>query len=148
MAESHVVSGLVAKRSELAGLINHHQEAMRRISADIAHVDAAIKIFDPDYDLRTVKPIAFRTGNPWFGHGETSRWALEAMRMAEGTLSTRQIAERLIEKSGKTVSGSKEWDSIMKLVVGALRRLESKGYVRAVGKAAGPRNTPILWDLA
>ena len=148
MAESHVVSGLVAKRSELAGLINHHQDEIRRLAADLAHVDGAIKIFDPDYDIRSVKPVTVRAGNPWFGHGEISRWALETMRIAEGALSTRQIAERLIEKSGKTVSGSKEWDYIMKLVVSALRRLENKGHVRTVGKADGPRNAPILWDLA
>ncbi len=147
MAESHVVSGLVAKRSELTGLVNHYQAEIRRIAADLAHVDAAIKLFDPDYDLRTVKPTAVRVLNPWFEHGDVGRWALDALRLASVPLSTREIAENLIEKSGKTVHGRKEWDHVLKLVLGGLRRLESKGRVRMAGKAQGPRNAPILWEL-
>jgi hypothetical protein len=45
MSESHVVSGLVAKRSELAGLIDHHQKEIDRLTGDLVHLDAAIKLF-------------------------------------------------------------------------------------------------------
>ena len=43
MAESHVVSGLVAKRSKLTGSIQHHQEAMLRLSVAIGNIDGAIR---------------------------------------------------------------------------------------------------------
>lgn len=147
MAESHVVSGLVTKRAELTGLINHHHAEIRRIAADLAHIDGAIKLFDPDYDPRMVKPTVVRERNPWFEHGDVVRWALDALRIAAAPLSTRQIGEILIEKSGKAVDGAKEWDHVLKLVLAGLRRLEGKGQVRMVGKADGPRNAPILWDL-
>ena len=35
MAESHVVSGLVSKRAEMAGLIEHHQKEITRLSSDL-----------------------------------------------------------------------------------------------------------------
>lgn len=44
MAESNVVSGLVAKRTELATLIAHHQREVTRIGDDLRHVDATIKL--------------------------------------------------------------------------------------------------------
>jgi len=148
MAESHVVSGLVSKRSEIAGLINHHQSEIRRLAADLAHVDGAIKLFDPDYDLRTVKPTTVRVRNSWFEHGNVGRQALDALRLAAAPLSTRQIAEKLIENSGKSVNGTKEWDHVLKLVLCGLRRLEDRGQIRMAGKSEGPRNAPLLWDLA
>ena len=66
MAESHVISGLVAKRSELAGLIEHHQKAIDRIAADLSHVDATIKLFSPQTDLRTLRPKEYRERNRYF----------------------------------------------------------------------------------
>lgn len=147
MAESHVVSGLVSKRSELAGLLLHHQKAMRQLSAAIGNIDGAIKLFDPDYDLRTIKSVAVRKQNSWFGHGETPRMILDALRVTNTPLSTRQIGEHMIAKTGKTVSEAREWNGVLKLVLVSLRGLEAKGQVRMVGKVDGVGNTPILWEL-
>lgn len=63
MAESHVVSGLVAKKSELAGLMQHYQAEISRIGFDLKHLDATIKLFDPDFDLRTVRSKEYRERN-------------------------------------------------------------------------------------
>ena len=60
MSESHVVSGLVAKRSELAGLIDHHQKEIDRLTGDLVHLDAAIKLFSPEFDLGTIKRKQYR----------------------------------------------------------------------------------------
>lgn len=148
MAESHVVSGLVAKRSELSGLAQHYQSEIKRIAADLEHIDGAIKLFAPDFDLRTVKAVAVRKLNPWFGHGETPRMILDELRIANAPLSTRQIGENMIAKTGKTVSASQEWNGVLKLILVSLRILETKGQVRMTGRVAGAGNTPILWELA
>jgi hypothetical protein len=54
MSESHVVSGLAAKHEELAGLIEHHMQEIRRLDADLKHLDATLKLFAPDFDLRSL----------------------------------------------------------------------------------------------
>lgn len=64
MAESFAVSGLAAKRAELTGLIAHHQAAARRFAEDVAHIDAAIKILAPEFDLRTVRTKEYRVRCP------------------------------------------------------------------------------------
>lgn len=90
MAESHVVSGLAAKRSELTGLIAHHQAAAKRFTEDVAHIDAAIKILAPDFDLRTVRTKEYRVRSSVFNHGEALVQVLDVMR--EGVLADHAAA--------------------------------------------------------
>jgi hypothetical protein len=54
MAETHVISALVEKRSRLMGEAIKRQFQIIRIKADIAHIDAVIKMFKPGYDLDAV----------------------------------------------------------------------------------------------
>ena len=42
MAETHVISALVAKRSELAGLVAHHRKEITRLSEEVKTLDATI----------------------------------------------------------------------------------------------------------
>ncbi len=48
MAESHVVSALISKRAEMAGLIEHQQKEMGRLADDLAHLDATLRLFFPE----------------------------------------------------------------------------------------------------
>ena len=45
MAEPHVLSALKAKRAEIAGLIDHHQQAINQARVDLTHIDATLRIF-------------------------------------------------------------------------------------------------------
>jgi hypothetical protein len=147
MAESHVVSGLVAKYSELSGLFQHHQEVMRQIASDLDHLTITIKLFDPELDLRTIKVTNHRHSNTWFEHGETNRMVLDALRSAAAPLSTRQIGEAMVAVKGMTVNGTKEWDSVLKLVLGAAQRLERKGVIKMVGRVDGSPRGAMIWQL-
>jgi hypothetical protein len=40
MAEPHVVTALTAKRTEMAGLVEHHKKVIAQLSSDLTHVDA------------------------------------------------------------------------------------------------------------
>ncbi len=96
MAESHVVSGLVAKRSELAGLVTHHQQAIAGINGDLKHLDAAIKLFAPDFHLAGIKPTQHRESNHLFRHGECYRLTLDALRESGGTATIPAIVDRIM----------------------------------------------------
>jgi hypothetical protein len=56
MKNEHVLSGLIAKRTELTGRIETMQREMRELVAAIGHVDASIRLFDPNADLDDIKP--------------------------------------------------------------------------------------------
>lgn len=70
MTHSHAVSGLAAKRSELTGEIAHYQAQIKLLSAQVTHLDAAIKILEPDFDLRTIRAKEYRKRSSIFAHGD------------------------------------------------------------------------------
>lgn len=80
MADSHVISGLVSKRSELAGIIAHHQKEITRLSSELKTVDAAIKLFDPDYRVQGIKAKRYHRKNKFFEHGESNKVVLDIVR--------------------------------------------------------------------
>lgn len=147
MSESHVVSGLVAKRSELSGLLSHHQQAIQQLSMSITNIDGAIKLFDPNYDLRTIKTKAPRQANTWFEHGEVGRMILDALRTSTTPLSTRQIGEIMIGIKGIAADAVQDWDSVLKPVLSTCKRLEKKDVIKMIGRVPGAKNGAMLWQL-
>lgn len=144
MAETHVVSGLTAKRSELAGMILDYQKKIDQIRIAVSHLDASIKLFVPDYDLRTVRAKLPRERNSFFRPGECQRLVLEIFRDADGAaLSSRQIAEALVLRKG-LVNSPEMNEQMQKNAIAVVKRLENAGTVVLAGKDGVGRT----WRLA
>jgi hypothetical protein len=52
MVESHVVSALVNKRAEIAGMIARTEQQLGQFRADLVHLDATLRLFAPDSPRR------------------------------------------------------------------------------------------------
>ena len=52
MAESHVVSALVNKRAEIAGMITRTEQQLGQFRADLVHLDATIRLFARKWSRR------------------------------------------------------------------------------------------------
>ncbi|MTD33408.1 hypothetical protein [Paludibacterium denitrificans] len=141
MAESHVITGLVAKRSEVGGLIAHYQQEITRLQNDLQHLDATIKLFDPEYDLRTIRSKPVRQRNKYFAHGEGHRLMLEALRKLGGQASTVQVALAVLTRKG---INAEHQSGVHHCLDGVLRRAASSGVVTVVGRD----ETGIIWKLA
>lgn len=59
MERPNTVSGLVAKRAELVAYRTSLEAELRKVTSDIDHLDAAIRIFDP---ATTPAGLAWRGG--------------------------------------------------------------------------------------
>ena len=46
MAESHVISALIKKRSELSGEIEHYEKIIKECKENLTSLDKTIHIFD------------------------------------------------------------------------------------------------------
>ncbi len=68
MAEPHVVSALVAKRSEVAGLIADLERKAAQQRADLVHVDAVLGLYAPELEPDCIPSRAARRRNGWFKH--------------------------------------------------------------------------------
>ena len=128
MAESHVVSGLVAKRSELAGLIQHYQNEIGKLSVALSHIDHTIKLFAPEYDLKTISVKKVVKRNQYLEHGEAQRLSLNILRQAGRPLTSKEITDEIMY--GKGIEPSQgAVHSILKAVLICLRRMEKKGIL-------------------
>ena len=143
MAQSHVISGLVSKRSELAGLLDHHQKEIIRLSAEVSAIDGAIKVFDPSYRIQDIKSKRQFKVNPFFAHGELHKIILEVMRDAEQPIATPDICTQVIDRKGLTLD-SEQLGMVRASVSNALNRQSNKGMIRSVGNE-GLAN---VWEVA
>ncbi|WP_300971243.1 hypothetical protein [Thiocapsa sp.] len=46
---------MVAKRGELAGHVEQCRREVQRLAEELTHLDATIRLFDPDYDVGAVQ---------------------------------------------------------------------------------------------
>ena len=100
MAESLVITGLVAKRGELAGEAEHTRRELQRLADELEHVDATIHLFDPSYDLGAIRVRKRGHRNQWFGQGECQRLVLEVLREAVEPPSGNALTHALLVGKG------------------------------------------------
>jgi hypothetical protein len=143
MVESHVVSGLVAKRGELAGEAERHRWELHRLADELVHLDATIRLFAPDYDLGGIRARKRRRAHRWFGPGECQRLVLEVLRDAGGPLSDQCVTTAVALRKGLQ-DHPEVLASLQKTALAVLRRLTGKGAARCIGLADGTR----AWERA
>lgn len=147
MTQSQVVTSLAERRAALAGEIALLRERLDTLTDDLSHLDATIRLFDPEYALSDIRLKGPTRNNPWFVNGELTRFALDTLRQASGPLSTREIGEAMAARKGAQPKDAEEWDRLLKSVLGALQRFERRSIVRMIrGEAVGRRNV-MLWEL-
>jgi hypothetical protein len=92
------------------------------------HIDRTIKVFSPEFDLRTIRATRTNTRNALFAHGEAQRLVLGVMRECGEAMTSRQITDAIIEVKGFEIT-THTVAQVQKNVLNVLRRLERKGVV-------------------
>jgi hypothetical protein len=89
-SKDHVVSGLIEKRRELAGIIDELQRQLDQHRADLTHIDGTLRVLSADLDPETIRPKRTYRLNRYYARNELSRLCLSVLRTATGELlSTR-----------------------------------------------------------
>lgn len=145
MAESHIVSGLVTKRAEIAGQIDAFQAEISRLQSAIGFLDGSIKLFAPDYDLRTIKGKRTNQRNQYLEHGEGQRFTLDILRTGGNALCSREIADQIIKMKG-IQADSHAIAQIQKNVLVVLHRLEERKIVASHPDTMNGRDV-LKWKL-
>src|SRR6202046_1502015 len=96
MAELHVIGALRNKRAELAGILRQLEQQLVQQRANLAHVDATMRLFDPDIRPNDIRPKLPRERNAWFRQGECLRLIYDELREATQPVTTRELAERIM----------------------------------------------------
>ena len=102
MAETHVISALVEKRARIDGEIKARRYQIMRLEMELAHIDAVIKMFKPNYDIATIAAKRTFTKNPAdLPKGAGGPYALSVLREAGASLTANEIAGRVLARLGK-----------------------------------------------
>jgi hypothetical protein len=143
MAESLVVSGLVSKRAEVAGQIASYKTEITKLQSALLHLDGSIKLFAPEFDLRTIKSKRTNTRNQYFKQGEAQRLTLDVMREAGAALCSREITDALLQRKG-IASTVALVARIQKNILAVMHRLEARNIVRKVDDGVGAMQWAIV----
>ncbi len=138
----YVVAGLVKRRAELAGEADALQARLAQIATELGHLDATIRLFDPDFALAAIRPKRPRAANSAV-RGEMSRAVLGVLREAAEPMTTAAVVEAVMAARGMDAQDRKAMDLMMGRVGMALRRQERNGAVRG---ERGPGQA-VAWEL-
>ena len=132
MADPHVITALVKKRSQLAGDLASLDRQRRDLRRRISFVDQALREFGYDGDPSEIQPR--KTYKPRFRRYELRRLVSDVLRDATQPMTNADIAKHVI--------ASKGWDSndakLLGLVASSVNStLRGYGKRRAIGLGRG-----------
>jgi hypothetical protein len=131
MENEHVLSGLVRKRAEIAGPIEHAQDSIRKLVMNLDAIDAAIRIFDPNADIGAIHPKQYPPRHAAF-RGEMMRHVMGCLRVSEKPITSRDVALVVMKARGLDPADGELLVTIRKRVGACLWKLKSEGHVREV----------------
>jgi hypothetical protein len=141
----NTVAGLVAKHKELSDLRERFRAEIKKLTIDIDHLDAAIRLFDPNADTYAIKEYVAQHRAE---KGTVKRFVLNYLRKADGPRTSRQITEAWTADRG--LEANEATLVIIRKRIGAcLKVCANQGLITDVGvttdhDANGPYK---LWTL-
>lgn len=137
MADSHVVSGLKAKRLEILSEIDRLEGAVAALRADVLQIEAAIRIVSGDPAAKTLERLTSR--KRLFERGEAGKIIFAALRRSERPLSTAEIVSLIAAERGEDQTDKLVMSTIMNRVGKTLGKYRHRGHV------LGERRGNMTW---
>lgn len=123
MAELHVMDASREKRSELVGLMSRLEQQLAQHQGSLTHLDATMRLFDPDLLSQDANPAPQRERVSWFRSGECRRLIYDVLRDAPQPWATRELAGRVMAAKGiPAVDNHRTRALIQKTVLASLSR--------------------------
>jgi hypothetical protein len=98
MAETHVITGLKARRASIAAEIDELDRQRRQLLVNLRHVDGALKLVGFEGNPEAI--AGRRKRRAMFRRGELTRFVLNAEREHGADLKDRTIAAIILQKMG------------------------------------------------
>lgn len=135
------LSSLIKLHAYLGGQIWENRRRAEKLAGDMMHVEAVIKMLNPDFDVRRIAVKRRYKGNPWFKRGTLFRRSLDVLRTATKPLTAREITEAVLAARGVTDATPKEIRDLTGGIQASLQNQKGK-TVEIVGEGM-----PMRWKL-
>jgi hypothetical protein len=143
MTDTHVVSALRLKRAEISGHIHDLEKRIGRQRANLANLDATIKLFSPGTNPDDIPPKRAYRRTRYFARNELSRLTQDALRTASGPLTSAEIAAAVMQAKGMPPDDAPLKEIVAARALTVLRRLAKRGTAMKSGSSRNAR-----WALA
>lgn len=137
VAEPHVIGALRDKRSELAGMVMGLEQQLVQHRASLTHLDATMRLFDPELRPEEIRARQRRTCNAWFRPGECLRLIYDVLRDVPQPMTTRELVERITDMKVILVRDDRQRALIQKTILASLSR--AKETIERIETAGGVR---------
>jgi hypothetical protein len=98
------------------------------------HLDATMRLFDPDIRPNTIRARQQRRRSVWFRPGECLRLIYDELRDAVQPMTTRELAERIMRVKAMPIADDRQRELVQKTILGSLNRAkETIARVEAAG---------------
>ena len=139
MAQSLVLSGLVKKRAATDGELHFHQKKVMQLKEEIATLDSAILIFEPEYNLKAIETKRKVANNKFFNSGERGKTIMDILRDSGGAnLTAEEVALEVVNRRNLKLE-SKEFKALIRTLIDGLRDLKLREVVKETSRV---NNTP------
>jgi len=132
---------LARLHADIGGRILENRKQAHRLVEDMKHVEAVLRMYDPNYNVAGIIGRRRINGNPWFKRGTLFRGAIDALRTAAKPLSAREMVMAMIAAKGIKNPPAARVRSLTGGVTNSLRNNEGK-TVERVGEGS-----PMRWRL-
>lgn len=127
----YALEALKRKRAEMTGEIARCHAQLTKLSEDLEHLDATLRLFAPEFVAESILPKVFTPPKSWSKRGEMSRAVLSILRVAKGPQTAREIAAQVVAQRG--LDSNQGILNVMTRRVGhVLRDKREKGVVRSL----------------
>ncbi len=115
MAQSHVMSALIDKRSELMGLIAVKRKELEQLNQGLLSIDGTIRLFDPEFNVSSVKARRHYQKSDLFERGELMRRVFELLR--NNPMTVNALVDSVIQSKGLIASQVRDIESMVRDVL-------------------------------
>ena len=138
----YTLTELFDKRSELAGEIVQAEKRAKELRADLAHIEATIRILRPGIDMPKVVPKRIEYRPRYFRRGALTRLCHDYIREHAGEAIT--VADIVPLATGDRVLNSREQEVLRVSIHTALRKIERRGTIERMASVG----RVVRWRLA
>lgn len=108
----HVLSSLISKRTNIKSEISFLKSKIVEMENILNCLEVSINVFNPDFDLNTIKDKRYMKKSHLFKHGEAHRLILDVLRKSKDFISMSQITAEIMKYKNLDVLDEKLFSSI------------------------------------
>jgi len=105
--------------------VSHLEQQIVQHRASLVHLDAAMRLFDPDLVLEEAGPGQQRPRSVWFRPGECLRLIHDVLREAPLPMTTRVLTEQVMGMKAIAATDERSCALVQKTVLGSLSRAKA-----------------------